>query len=318
VMVELKFEFNELPNHQLHTILNHLSKNHLIMICHSLKVRNVTNKRKSELQSIIHSDIYLYVKRYLTLMNESHITVLSELLFEEDPQKRMNLPIDQLTFFASLGITYPVLEHNIQTFIIPKEIKRFLLKLMDEELEALIKRNNQVIALAKACIKYYGYIQYQKFYHFYQQHHPNEELLYDIKDLLELESQFNHSFICEYDVFYSIVLKEDLNHLIEARKQIKWDYYPYELNQRHTNFIARQDVKIQLKLEKILKKFSIYKDRIESIFDSFDRGYTLDWIKENHAFEDKKWMKLIKQIERISPFLRLYCYKGNRMIDCIK
>ena len=318
------WNFHTISNHQLFTVLGQLNKKELMLICKSLKIHELSNKSKGDLQKIIQSDIYMYLKRSIALMNDHHIFLLSQLMTPDAGHERIILS-QYIHFFTALGILYPVNFNNKDGFIIPKEIKSFLMRLFQDDFSDLYDRNNRVIELAYHYCELYGLIEYQKFLFFYQQKNPNDDALYDFKEILEMESLLNNQFECEFSFFHHKTIQNIEKFLTLMNEFKTTDYFTYKNLPTDFTMIDLQEKELIESLIIPLKNMTINQQNVllNVTFNFLNGGNPLSLLKPYLANEmpelpykviSKFYNRLLSEKERI----RLWFLRGYRKYDLKK
>ena len=112
-------EFPVVTDLHYHTILNTMTRKQLLEICDYIKVVNRSNLKKGDLKSILHSDIYLYLAKYLNAMNDGQLKILY-ILLENNFLSLETYPFQYLHFFLQLGIAYPLPSTINKDYLFPR------------------------------------------------------------------------------------------------------------------------------------------------------------------------------------------------------
>lgn len=310
-----RFVFHQVDALSLYSILKEQGKLELVLLAKQLNIKNMSQKSKGELQSIIQSDIYIYLEKYLLLMNDYHLRFLYDFLQYHQKDEEHFFEPNVLQFFTSYGILYPVIYNGRKMFVIPREIHQYLYRFFETDYTEIFNRNQRVVEFATWCLDTYGLIEYQKFLFLYQMKYQADQIYADFKEILHLEAALNQNFICDAEYFYKNEIKYNLDHFLHKRKTYPFDYNLYHLehveaiNERIALF-QRMFWKWTKKLDLNLKQ-AIFQDLILMLNLGYDIEAIRKALKGSGQFKDKEISKLINKIHKFYPQLFLWVLKGH-------
>ena len=316
-----KWGLPDVSDLQLYTILNTLTRKQMMIICDFLQIVNRSNLKKGDIKAILHSDLYHYLAKYLQAMNDGQLQLLYELL-EKDYLSIDEYAWSHLYFFFQLGIAYPVGFQEKYGFFIPREIKRWIIERLTPSLMRLFDRNNRVITFAYDCLKAYGLIHYQTFVYFYQMKHPDDDVFHDVDLILRLESTFNGRFYANFQYFYDVTIKDQLSTFLNVHHRYHHiDYFQFQLNEdEFQRMFQEQEIwdilekpirRLETKQKEDLLKWTIHQLHIGTGLSSLEERLLDEF---PHLSRWTMW-RFFRNVEKIYPYLRLWIFKGNRLID---
>ncbi|HEY8435430.1 MAG TPA: hypothetical protein VIK63_00025 [Haloplasmataceae bacterium] len=311
----------EVADLQYHTILSALTRKQMMIICDFHQIANRSHLKKGDIQTILHSDIYLYLEKYMLAMYDQQLRLLYYLLVD-DFLSIDDHPWHHLYFFFRLGIAYPVSYQEKNGFFIPKEIKGWIIKRLSPDLMEVFDRNNRVVAFAYEVLAAYGLMTYQSFVYFYQMKYPEDDIFHEVDLILKLESLFNQQFISEYEYFYNPSLVNHLEAFLNVfHRHFRLDYHVYHFTDKEKERLY-QDESVWLKLQRALRGLSA--DQMDNVLrwslGQLHLGQGLKQLQsalpnQFSTIPNRTLKRFYRTLVKVYPYLRLWIFKGNRLMD---